>query len=431
MQEKAIIDPYAALRFPEFRAYVAMRLLVTFAYQMQAVVIGWHVYTLTKDPLSLGLIGLAEAIPAISIALYGGYVTDKSDKKRLLISVLAAMSVCSMILCIVTMSTIEAYLPDNVELWIIYGAIFGVGIARGFYGPTSFALMSEIVPKEHYPNSATWHSSSWQIATIAGPAAGGLLYGFLGATPCFSVIVACMLIGFAIIGIYVGNHPPKFIPQGNIFQNLTEGLQFVWRSKLMLGALTLDLFSVFFGGAVALLPIFADEILKVGAQGLGIMRAAPALGAVVTLALMTRYPPMNRPWRNLLIAVAGFGLSIIGFGLSKSFYLSLGFLFFEGAFDSVSVIIRTNILQLLTPDGMRGRVSAVSSMFIGSSNELGSFESGLTARLMGTVPAVLFGGCMAVFIVGVTYLKTKKEVLLGRTELEEAQSASVYPPSAK
>jgi MFS family permease len=317
------------------------------------------------------------------------------------------MLVCSIILLVVTMPSIDAYLPNRIELWIIYLTIFCIGIARGFYAPTGFSLMSEMIPKEHYPNSATWHSSSWQLATIVGPAAGGLLYGYFGATACFLVIVACMFISLVAIAFFVADHPPKFTPKENIFKSLLEGVQFVWKSKLMLSALSLDLFSVFFGGAVALMPIFADEILKVGAQGLGLLRAAPAIGAVLTMTLMTYYSPMNKPWRNLLLVLAGFGASIVCFGLSRNFYLSLAFLFCEGAFDSVSVIIRTNILQLLTPEGMRGRVSAVSSMFIGSSNELGAFESGVSARLMGVVPSVLFGGGMTLLIVGYTYLKTK------------------------
>lgn len=406
-QNRTRKDPYISLRYPEFRAYITMRFVLTFGYQMQAVIVGWHVYNLTKDPLSLGLIGLAEAIPSIGIALYGGYIADKSDKKKLLVWVLATMLVCSIILLVVTMPSIDAYLPNRIELWIIYLTIFCIGIARGFYAPTGFSLMSEMIPKEHYPNSATWHSSSWQLATIVGPAAGGLLYGYFGATACFLVIVVCMFISLVAIAFFVADHPPKFTPKENIFKSLLEGVQFVWKSKLMLSALSLDLFSVFFGGAVALMPIFADEILKVGAQGLGLLRAAPAIGAVLTMTLMTYYSPMNKPWRNLLLVLAGFGASIVCFGLSRNFYLSLAFLFCEGAFDSVSVIIRTNILQLLTPEGMRGRVSAVSSMFIGSSNELGAFESGVSARLMGVVPSVLFGGGMTLLIVGYTYLKTK------------------------
>jgi len=406
-EPKIKIDPYIALRYPEFRSYITMRFILTFGYQMQAVIIGWHVYHLTKDPLSLGLIGLAEAIPVIGIALYGGYIADTSDKKKLLVWVIAAMAACSIILFLITMPSIAVHLSDKLEVGIIYLIVFSIGIARGFYTPTGFSLMSEMIPKEHYANSTTWHSSAWQTASIIGPAAGGLLYGFFGVSICFSVIVVCMFISLMAIAFFVDNHPPKYIPKENIFKSLSEGVRFVWGNKMMLSVLSLDLFSVFFGGAVALMPVFANDILKVGSEGLGLLRAAPSLGAVLTMAAMTYYSPMGKPWRNLLFAVAGFGISIICFALSKNFYLSLIFLFFEGAFDSISVIIRSTILQILTPEEMRGRVSAVNSMFIGSSNEIGSFESGVTARLMGTVPAVVFGGSMTLLIVVFTYLKTK------------------------
>lgn len=410
-------DPYAALRYPEFRSYVAMRFLLTFAYQIQAVVIGWHIYQLTKDPLSLGLIGLAEAIPAISVSLYGGYVADKSDKKKMLVWIIAAMGFCSFVLFLVTMQQTLVPVPQTWVIPIIYIMILFIGVARGFFSPTAFSMMAQIVPKEHYPNSSTWNSSSWQIASIVGPAAGGLLYGFSGVTACFLVIIIFMIAALISVAFFVKNKPPQFIPKENIYQSLAEGIRFVFQSKMVLGALTLDMFSVFFGGAVALMPIFANDILKVGAEGLGIMRAAPAAGAVLTMFVMARYSPMNKPWRNLLLAVTGFGLSIIAFGLSRNFYLTLLILFCEGCFDSVSVIIRSTILQLLTPDEMRGRVAAVNSMFIGSSNEIGAFESGATARLMGTVPSVLFGGTMTLVVVTITWLKTKRLVPLSLKEI--------------
>ena len=410
-------DPYAALRYPEFRSYVAMRFLLTFAYQIQAVVVGWYIYQLTKDPLSLGLIGLAEAIPAISVSLYGGYVADKSDKKKMLVWVIAAMAFCSFILFLVTMEQTIVPIAKDWVIPIIYGMIFCIGIARGFFSPTAFSLMAQIVPKKLYPNSSTWNSSSWQVASIVGPAAGGLLYGFSGVTACFLVIVIFMLAALVSISLFVSNKPPQFIPKENIFESLAEGIRFVFRSKMVLGALTLDMFSVFFGGAVALMPIFAHDILKVGAEGLGVMRAAPAAGAVITMFLMARFSPMGRPWRNLLLAVTGFGLSIIAFGLSRNFYLTLLILFCEGCFDSVSVIIRSTILQLLTPDEMRGRVAAVNSMFIGSSNEIGAFESGATAKLMGTIPSVLFGGTMTLVVVTITWLKNKRLVPLTLKEI--------------
>lgn len=410
-------DPYAAMRFPEFRSYIAMRILFTFAFQIQAVVIGWYIYQLTKDPLSLGLIGLAEAVPAISVTLYGGYIADKSDKKKLLLWIIGAMLFCSIVLGMVTTGGALALLSQGPVIIIMYFMIFCIGISRGFYSPTAFSLMAQIVPKEHYPNSSTWNSGSWQSASIIGPAVGGLLYGFSGITSCFIVIISFMLMALVCILFFVKNHPAQYIPKESIYKSLEEGIRFVFKSRMLVGALSLDMFSVFFGGAVALMPIFAQDILKVGSEGLGLLRAAPALGAVITMFMMARYPPMNKPWRNLLFAVSGFGISIICFGLSRNFYLSLVFLFFEGAFDSISVIIRSTILQLLTPDEMRGRVAAVNSMFIGSSNEIGAFESGLTARLMGTVPSVLFGGSMTLVIVFITYLKTKRLIPLSLKQI--------------
>ncbi|RQO72476.1 MFS transporter [Pedobacter sp. KBW06] len=414
-------DPYAALRYPEFRSYLGMRFFFTFAYQMQAVIIGFHIYHLTKDPLALGLVGLCEAIPAISIALYGGYVADKSEKRGLLLKVFAGVFLCSLIMLVITTNRMHAYVPVSYIVPIMYLMVFGIGIARGFFSPATFSLMAQIVPKKLYPNSSTWNSSSWQAASILGPATGGLIYGFYGITATYSVILAFIAIALVCI-FFLKPHPPTYIPKESIVKSLTEGVHFVFKNKMMLGAMSLDLFSVFFGGAVALLPVFANDILKVGSEGLGFMRAAASSGAVITMLAMTRFSPMNKPWRNLLIAVTGFGTSIICYGLSKNFYLTLLFLFMEGAFDSISVIIRSTIMQLLTPDEMRGRVSAVNSMFIGSSNEIGAFESGLTAKLMRTVPAVVFGGSMTILVAGITYLKTKSLMKLTLQEINDQQT---------
>lgn len=411
-------DPYAALRYREFRSYLGMRFFFTFAYQMQAVIIGFHIYHLTKDPLALGLIGLCEAIPAIGIALYGGYVADKSEKRGLLLKIFTCVLLCSVVMLIATSSQMHEYVHVSYIIPIMYSMIFCIGIARGFFSPATFSLMAQIIPKELYPNSSTWNSSSYMMASILGPAAGGIIYGFFGITITYIFIIAFILISLICI-FFLKPHPPKYIPKESIVKSLTEGVQFVFKSKMMLGAMSLDLFSVFFGGAVALLPVFANDILKVGPQGLGLMRASASAGAVLTMLAMTRISPMNRPWRNLLIAVAGFGTSIICYGLSKNFYLTLIFLFMEGAFDSVSVLIRSTIMQLLTPDEMRGRVSAVNSMFIGSSNEIGAFESGLTAKLMRTVPAVVFGGCMTIIVAGVTYAKTKSLLGLSLQEIND------------
>jgi MFS family permease len=413
-------DPYAALRYREFRSYLGMRFFFTFAYQMQAVIIGFHIYHLTKDPLALGLVGLCEAIPAICIALYGGYVADKSEKRGLLLKIFIGVFLCSVVMLIATSSQMHPYVPVSYIIPIMYTMVFGIGIARGFFSPATFSLMAQIIPKELYPNSTTWNSSSYMMASILGPAAGGLIYGFYGITITYSIILLFIFISLVCI-FFLKSHPPTYIPKESILKSLSQGVNFVFKSKMMLGAMSLDLFSVFFGGAVALLPVFANDILKVGSEGLGFMRAAASGGAVLTMLVMTKFSPMNKPWRNLLIAVVGFGTSIICYGLSKNFYLTLIFLFLEGSFDSISVIIRSTIMQLLTPDDMRGRVSAVNSMFIGSSNEIGAFESGLTAKLMRTVPAVVFGGCMTILVAGITYTKTKSLLGLSLQEINDKE----------
>ncbi len=399
-------DSFAALRYKDFRAYIGMRFFFTLAYQMQAVVIGFYIYQITHSKLALGYIGLCEAIPAISIALYGGYIADKYEKRKLLLTIFSVVLFASLTIFTITLKSMSHLVHAGWVVPIIYVMIFFNGVARAFYGPATFAIYAQSIPKELYPNGSTWSSSSWQIATIMGPAIGGLIFGHFGITPTFVIINILLLVSLTLVYM-LRTYPPVYIPKESIWQSLSAGINFVLKNKMMLGAMSLDLFSVFFGGAIALLPVFAHDILKVGSEGLGIMRATSSLGAVLTMLAMTRFSPMNRPWRNLLIAVTGFGMSILCFGLSKSFYISLIFLFTEGAFDSISVIIRGTLMQLLTPDEMRGRVSAVNSMFIGSSNEIGAFESGFTAELMGTVPSVIFGGCMTLIVVAVTFLKTR------------------------
>jgi len=427
---KPKIDSFAALRYKDFRSYIGMRFCFTFAYSMQAVVIGFYIYQLTKSAFALGLVGLCEAIPAVCIALYGGYIADKSEKRKMLLLIFSGVILTSVVMFVVTLKGMSGVIHTGWIVPIIYIMIFCNGIARAFYGPATFTIYAHSIPKELYPNGSTWSSSSWQVASIIGPAAGGLIYGYAdklipgltGITATFAVIIFFLLVSLLLVAL-LRKYPPVFVPKESIWKSLSEGIHFVFSNKMMIGAMSLDLFSVFFGGAVALLPIFANEILKVGAEGLGIMRATSSLGAVLTMLAMTRFSPMGKPWRNLLIAVTGFGLSIICFGLSRSFYLSLLFLFTEGAFDSISVIIRGTIMQLLTPDHMRGRVSAVNQMFIGSSNEIGAFESGTAARLLGTVPSVIFGGSMTMIIVGITYLKTKKLIPLSLQQIQPPQVA--------
>ncbi|WP_231460445.1 MULTISPECIES: MFS transporter [unclassified Pedobacter] len=409
-------DTFAALRYKEFRSFLGMRFFFTLAYQMQAVVIAYHIYDLTHDPLKLGLVGLCEVIPAICIALYGGYIADKSEKRALLLKIFSGVWFVSVLMLIITSKYL--HLKEDVIVLIMYGLVFCIGIARGFFGPATFSLMSKIVPRELYPNASTWSTSSFQLATVIGPSLGGLVNWIWGITAAYTVIVAFVTIALICI-LSFKKHEATYLPTQNIFNSLKEGIQFVFKTKMMVWAMSLDLFSVFFGGAVALLPIFAKDVFNLGSFGLGMMRGAASLGAVITMLAMTRFSPMGKPWRNLLIAVTGFGLSIICYGLSRNFYLTLFFLFLEGSFDSVSVLIRQTIMQLLTPDEMRGRVSAVNSMFIGSSNEIGEFESGLTAKYMRLVPAVVFGGSMTVAIAFITWLKTKPLTKLSLQDINE------------
>ncbi|MDB5126402.1 MFS transporter [Mucilaginibacter sp.] len=423
---KPRVDSFAALKYKDFRSYIGMRFFFTFAYQMQTVVLGFYIYQLTHSKIALAFIGLSEAIPAVGIALYGGYIADKYEKRKMLLIIFVGVFLSSLVMFITTLSNVAAQLHTTGILALLYAMIFCNGLARAFYGPATFTIYAQSIPKELYPNGSTWSSSSWQVASILGPLTGGFIYGFAhhiipglsGITATFGLTLIFMLVSLILVYM-LREYPPVFIPKENIWISLKEGLNFVFTNKIMFYAMSLDLFSVFFGGVVALLPVFALDILKVGAEGLGIMRMASSLGAALTMLAMIRFSPMNKPWRNLLIAVTGFGVSIIGFGLSNIFYLSLLFLFLQGAFDSVSVIIRGTIMQLLTPDHMRGRVSAVNSMFIGSSNEIGDFESGMAAKLLGTIPAVIFGGSMTLMIVTITWLKTKKLIPLSLNQIQE------------
>ncbi|AMR31353.1 MFS transporter [Mucilaginibacter sp. PAMC 26640] len=423
-------DSFAALRYKDFRSYIGMRFFFTFAYQMQTTVLGFYIYELTHSKIALAFIGLAEAVPAVGIALYGGYVADKYEKRKMLLLIFSGVCMAALTMFIVTLQSAHAYVRTDWVLPILYSMIFCNGVARAFYGPATFTIYAQSIPKDLYPNGSTWSSSSWQVASILGPFVGGFVYGFAphiipglsGITATFGIILIFMLISLVLVYL-LRQFPPVFIPKENIWKSLKEGLNFVFTNKIMFYAMSLDLFSVFFGGVVALLPVFALDILKVGAEGLGTMRMASSLGAALTMLIMIRFSPLNRPWRNLLIAITGFGLCIIGFGLSHIFYLSLIFLFLQGAFDSVSVIIRGTLMQLLTPDQMRGRVSAVNSMFIGSSNEIGDFESGVAAKLFGTIPAVLFGGTMTLLIVSITFLKTRKLLPLSISQIQAPEAA--------
>lgn len=391
-------DPYAVFKIRDYRFFLSARFAAVLGVQVQGVAVGWQVYELTKDPLSLGLVGLSEAVPALSVALYAGYVVDRANRKTLLMASLIALLFCSLALL-----GFAAY-PSVTETFgalAIYAVVFLSGIARGFLSPAMFSLAAQLVPRPLYANMASWNSASFEIASILGPALGGLMYGTLGARGAYTLDVALM--AFSIVALAFVLSPPTPTPKEDesALQSILAGARFIFNNQVILGALSLDMFAVLFGGAVALLPVYASEILNVGPEGLGLLRAAPSVGAALTAFVVAHRPFGDNAGKALFISVAGFGLCIIGFGVSTNFYLSLAMLAASGMFDSVSVIIRSTILQMLTPDDMRGRVSAVNTMFIGSSNELGAFESGVAAKLLGVVPSVIFGGSVTLLVVAI------------------------------
>ena len=401
MQKK---DPYAALRFKEFNTFLLVRFFLVFGWSMQFIVIEWEVYSLTKDPLSLGIIGLMEIIPALTMALFAGHIVDQREKRNLLATTIAFFSLISLGLFLLTWPEITGDWSTNAVLYSVYALVFFGGFLRSFFGPTIFSLIALIVPKKIYPNAATWSSSTWQMASVLGPAFAGFSIDWIGVHWSLCIIFGLVVLSFFIL-LKIEKKPilnPKIGEP--IMQSLREGVKFVFKTKAVLGALTLDMIAVLFGGAVALLPVFAQDILKVGPEGFGVLRAAPAVGAFLTM-LITAYIPISKnAGMKLLFAVFGFGICIIVFGLSSIFWISVVALFFSGVTDGVSMVIRQTILQLKTPDHMRGRVASVNSMFVGSSNELGAFESGVTAKLMGTVTAVVFGGTMTLITVVTTGL---------------------------
>ena len=392
-------DPYAALRFKEFNIFLVLRFILVFGWSMQFIIIEWQVYSLTKDPLSLGIIGLMEIIPAFSMALFAGHIVDQNEKRNLLLKCIGLFSLISLGLFLITATSVEKVWSTTTTLYAIYCFVFMGGLLRAFFGPTIFSLVALIVPKKAYPNAATWNSSTWQMASVLGPAFAGLTINWLGVHWSLCIVFGLIILSFILLfGI---SKKPVLNPKIGepLVQSLKEGVRFVFKTKAILGAISLDMIAVLFGGAVALLPVFAQDILKVGPEGFGMLRAAPAVGAFMTM-LVTAYIPISKhAGLKLLVAIFGFGISIIVFGLSSIFWISLVALFFSGVTDGVSMVIRQTILQLKTPDHMRGRVSSVNSMFVGSSNELGAFESGVTAKLMGTVTAVVFGGAMTLITV--------------------------------
>lgn len=394
-------DTYAALRIPNFRRYLLALFTLTLGIQIQGTVVGWQIYDLTHDPLALGIVGLAEALPAISMSLFAGHVADSHDRRRIALGALFVLVLCSLGLWWLAPSAPigGVALTAPVRVRAIYAVIVLSGLARAFLQPARQALSAELVPRTLYSNAITWRTGSWQLAAVLGPALGGALYALGGTTLGYAV--DALLMTFAVGALFSVRHrsPVREVTDEPILRSITGGLRFVLGEPLLLSALTLDLFSVLFGGAIALLPVFAAEILHTGPSGLGLLRAAPAVGAVITSIALTRWPPFAHTGRNLLISVTGFGVCTILFGLSRSLWLSLGALALAGAFDMISVVIRSLMLQFRTPEALLGRVSSVNQIFIGSSNEIGAFESGLTARWWGAVTAVVVGGVATLFVV--------------------------------
>lgn len=388
-------DAYAALRIPHFRYLVAVRFLAIVAVQMQAIAVGWQVYSMTNDPLSLGLVGLAEALPALAISLYAGHIVDHSDRRTVLRMGLMLFVFIASSLCLYSMTS------HALSTWPFYIAAVVTGLARAFLGPAIFSLTAHVVPKELYANATTWSTSFWQTGAVTGPLIAGFVYiagpHWVYGSEAVIFFLACM-----VAGLVPASRVHTLPAAAPVVKSLLEGVRFVFSRPLILSALSLDLFAVLFGGAVAMLPVYARDILLVGPVGLGWLRAAPSMGSILMALLLAHRPPTSHAGRNLLLCVAGFGVCMIGFGISRSFILSLFLLALGGGLDSVSVVVRATIIQTFTPDAMRGRVSSVNMMFIGSSNEIGAFESGVAARLMGVVPSVVFGGMMTLVVVAVT-----------------------------
>jgi MFS family permease len=400
-------DPYLALRNREFRYYLLMRMCGTLAIQMQAVVVAWQIFELTnQDPLALGLIGLTEALPSILIALYAGHLVDSMSRRKIILRALSLLIIAALILGFFTLTIAKNIISSPVLP--IFGVIFLTGLARGFLAPAFFAWLTQIVEKAELPNAIAWNSTYWQVAAVTGPALGGLLYGFWGAAFTY-LLQAVLLSGAFLFAWLIGYKPaPKLTSSEPLAKRLFSGIKFVFGNQVILGAISLDLFAVLFGGAVALLPAFAVQVFHTGPEGLGVLRAAQSLGSIPSALLLAYFPIRRNTGKILLTCVAGFGSCMILFAISTYFWLAFFWLFLSGVFDSVSVVIRSNILQTYTPDDMKGRVSAVNSIFISSSNEIGAFESGLAARLLGLIPSVIFGGGMTLLIVGFTTLKAKK-----------------------
>ena len=411
-------DAFAALRYRDFSLVTLNQFCLTLAILIQEIIVAYSLYKITKDPLTLGLIGLAEAIPFIALSLWDGYFADRLNKQTI-------MKIClffAIPLPLVLWGLFHAYGLKQIELstlsWGVYAVIFGLGTIRGFYNPSATSLKPFLIPREIYANGATWTTIGWQSGVIIGPLLGGFMLAFLGRETSLISVAVLLSLCFLLVNLLSKRTFPK-IETERVLQSLGEGFRFIAKTKIVLWAISLDLVSVLFGGVIALLPIFAEDILKIGPEGLGYLRAAPSIGALITMIALTRFPPTRHAWRNMLLAVAGFGLFTLLFAYSDYLWLSLFALAMTGACDSISVVIRQTILQIYPPENMRGRVAAVNGMFVSSSNELGAFESGLAAKYLGPVIATVFGGSMTLLVVALSWAKTKDLFGVDITQAEQ------------
>ena len=410
MQEQSSVkqqtnDPFAAVRVPEFRNLMLGRFTFIMGLRMMGTLVAWWVYELTGDPFAIGLVGLSEVIPAVSTALYAGHIIDINDKRKLLLRGVFFYGLAAAILLFFSSPFIHAHFSDG---WIaigIYAVIFCTGIIRSFTGPVFSATLALTVPRKFLQNATTWNQSSWLAASVTGHAMAGFLIATWGIKGTLITVLCLIAIAFTIISRLSPKPPMQRTGELKTWESMKEGLAFVWKTKEILATFSLDMFAVLFGGAVAMVPVYAKDILKVGPIGFGWLNAASDVGAIFIVLLLAFFPMKKAQGRKLFLAVAGFGACIILFALSKWFLLSFAALLIAGMLDGVSVVIRGTVMQLKTPDHMRGRVSSVGSMFINSSNELGQFESGMAAKLMGVVPSVVFGGCMTLLVVAVTWFK--------------------------
>lgn len=414
-----------AFENPNFKWFFGMTFFTTLGIFMHDALVGYAIYHLTKDPMALGLMGLVESIPYILMSLFGGHVADKHDRKKTI--ALAFVIIAACVLWVGWALSSQLLIAE--KLMLIYAALIISGFARGFYAPAKFSYQTSLTPRAHYGSAATWGSIAWQIGMIGGPALFGWLFGRLHLNYMEILWGVCGLIGLAFLTLIpLPNVPSQAekLPE-NMFHSIREGFQFVKKEKILLYAISLDLFSVLFGGIVALLPVFAEEILKVDAAGYGLLAAASSTGAVLTMLLLTHYSPLHHAWRNLLLSITGFGIATLIFALSTHFWLSLAMLFLVGASDSISVVIRQAILQYLPPEHLRGRVAAVNGIFISASNEIGRFESGVAAKLFGLVPSVLFGAGVTLSLVAFVALKSKA---LFAIDIHQHQPATANEPQS-